>query len=343
MKENDLRNCKTVLVTGGAGFVGHHILEFLLRATNWNLVSLDRLDFSGNLSRINEVVKDMPEEYKRRLKVVYHDLKAEINADLREEIGQPDIILHIAAASHVQRSIKYPLDFIRDNVIGTANLLEFARTLSTLSRFIYFSTDEVFGPSSGEVKFNEYDRYNSTNPYSASKAAAEEICVAYSNTYNIPTYITHTMNIFGERQSDEKYIPMCARAISEGRKISIHKDPLTGLIGSRSYLYVKDIADALLFLLNREMPLTVPKEFSPLKCPKFNIAGLVELNNFEVATIVAQALQKELIYEFVDPNKDRPGHDLRYHIDGGVMEGLGWKAKYDVRKMIGEVAKFSAR
>lgn len=329
---------KTVLVTGGAGFVAHHVIAHILENTNWNVVSLDRLDFSGNLNRLSAAVEMMPNDSKKRLKIVHHDLKAEINLDVAEAIGSPDIILHIAAASHVLRSIKYPLDFLRDNVLGTAHILEFARTLPNLARLIYFSTDEVFGPSTGKNCYNEYDRYNSTNPYSASKAAAEEFCVAYANTYKIPIYITHTMNIFGERQSKEKYIPMCAQLISDGGTLKIHQDMVTGVIGSRTYLYVKDIADALLFLLNQATPLKVPDKFSPMKCPKFNIAGNVELDNLQVAQIVASALKLELKYELVDPNKDRPGHDLRYSIDGGSMTRIGWQPKYDAKEMIAKVA-----
>lgn len=329
---------KTVLVTGGAGFVGHHVVAHILENTNWNVVSLDRLDFSGNLNRLSAAVVAMPDGVKKRLKIVHHDLKAEINLDVAEAIGTPDIILHIAAASHVLRSIKYPLEFLRDNVMGTANLLEFARTLPDLARLIYFSTDEVFGPSTGENCYNEYDRYNSTNPYSASKAAAEEFCVAYANTYKLPIYITHTMNIFGERQSKEKYIPMCAQLISDGGTLKIHQDMRTGVIGSRTYLYVKDIADALLFLLNQASPLKVPDEFSPMKCPKFNIAGNVELDNLQVAQIVASALKLDLKYELVDPNKDRPGHDLRYSIDGSSMTRIGWQPKHDAKEMIAKVA-----
>ena len=204
---------------------------------------------------------------------------------------------------------------------------------------IYFSTDEVFGPSTGENCFKEYDRYNSTNPYSASKAAAEELCVAYANTYKLPIYITHTMNIFGERQSKEKYIPMCAKLISEGQTLKIHQDAHTGVIGSRTYLYVKDIADALLFLLNQVPSLQVPENYLPMKCPKFNISGSTELNNLEVAQIVSSALNIELKYDLVDPNKDRPGHDLRYSIDGSGMNRLGWLPKYDVKKMIANVAR----
>ncbi len=329
---------KTVLITGGAGFVGHHVVAHLLENTSWNIVSLDRLDFSGNLNRLSEIVTPMPDEKKKRLKIVHHDLKAEINPDVAAAIGTPEIILHLAAASHVQRSIQFPLEFFRDNIIGTANLLEYARVLPYLERLIYFSTDEVFGPAAGTNSFNEYDRYNSTNPYSASKAAAEEICVAYSNTYKLPIYVTHTMNIFGERQSSEKYIPMCAKIISKGGVLKIHQDPRTGVIGSRTYLYVRDIADALLFLLNQATPLKVSASFAPMNCPKFNIAGDVELDNLQVAQLVATALGRELNYELVDPNLDRPGHDLRYNIDGSSMNRLGWKSTHNVQKMIAKVA-----
>jgi dTDP-glucose 4,6-dehydratase len=343
MKYEFSEETKTVLVTGGAGFVGHHVVAHLLENTRWNIVSLDRLDFSGNLNRLSEAVVGMSNETKKRLRIVHHDLKAEISSDISRMIGDVNVILHLAAASHVQRSIKYPLEFLRDNVLGTANLLEFARGCRDLTRMIYFSTDEVFGPSTGVKSFNEYERYNSTNPYSASKAAAEEICVAYSNTYKLPIYVTHTMNIFGERQSSEKYIPMCAQLVLQGGILNVHQDIRSGVIGSRTYLYVRDIADALLFLLNQTSPLVVPDKFAPMKCPKFNIAGDVELDNLEVAQLVASALGRELKYEFVDPNKDRPGHDLRYSIDGSSMNLLGWKPKHDVREMIARVALASIK
>jgi dTDP-glucose 4,6-dehydratase len=343
MNRNILNEQKNVLVTGGAGFVGHHVITYILENTNWNIVSLDRLDFSGNLNRLSEALMSLPEKNKKRIKIVYHDLKAEINTDLAETIGMPDIILHIAAASHVQRSIKFPLEFIRDNVLGTANILEFARGLPNLMRLIFFSTDEVFGPSNDKKCFTAYDRYNSTNPYSASKAAAEELCVAYANTYKLPVYVTHTMNIFGERQSKEKYIPLCSKLIYEGKTLKIHQDAVTGVIGSRTYLYVKDIAEALLFLLSHPTSLKVPEEFSPMKCPKFNIAGNVELDNLQVAQIVAEALNLELKYELVDPNTDRPGHDLRYGIDGKSMSLLGWQPKYNVKNMIASVARDSLK
>jgi dTDP-glucose 4,6-dehydratase len=131
------------------------------------------------------------------------------------------------------------MEFVLDNVVGTCNILNFARTQNDLKRFIYFSTDEVFGPALGGVKFKENDRYNSTNPYSATKAGGEELAVAYENTYNIPVSIMHTMNVFGERQHPEKYIPMCIRKIRDGEVIKIHSDSTKSIPGSRHYVHVE--------------------------------------------------------------------------------------------------------
>mgnify|MGYP003299464066 CR=1 FL=1 len=154
-------------------------LEFLRVATN---------------SRRKELLKSELDTFqfedlvKKRLKIVFHDLKAEINSQISSEIGKPDLILHLAAASHVDRSILYPMEFVQDNVVGTVNLLDFAKKLDELERFVYFSTDEIFGNAPEGVSYKEYDRYNSTNPYSASKASAEEFCVAYENTYKLPVH-----------------------------------------------------------------------------------------------------------------------------------------------------------
>ena len=138
---------KTVLVTGGAGFIAHHFIRKILDTTDWNIVSLDRLDFSGNLNRLKEIVGELPEGEQSRVRIVHHDLKAEINPQIEELIGKVDIIVHMAAGSHVDRSIEYPMEFVLDNVVGTTNLLNYARTIDNLENFIYFSTDEVFGPA----------------------------------------------------------------------------------------------------------------------------------------------------------------------------------------------------
>ena len=118
---------KNVLITGGAGFIAHHLIYYLLKKTNWNIVSLDRLDYSGNLNRLDNILSEFSGEEKSRVKVVFHDLKSEINPWIKKEIGDIDIILHLAAGSHVDRSIDYPMEFVLDNVVGTANILEYAR------------------------------------------------------------------------------------------------------------------------------------------------------------------------------------------------------------------------
>lgn len=330
------------MITGAAGFVAHHVVAYFLKHTDYDIVTVDRLDFSGNLNRLSEILKDFDENTKKRVKVVHHDLKAEFNEYVCQKLGDVNIIFHMAAASHVTRSIKYPVEFVNDNIIGTVNVLEYARKLKNLERMIHFSTDEVFGPAVDDTPFSEWDRFNACNPYSASKAAAEEMCVAYENTYNLPIYITHTMNIYGERQSDEKYIPMITKKIFNGEKVTIHQDSKTGKIGSRCYLHAQDVADALLFLLNLK-DVKKPEGHRGGKCNKFNISSSDELNNLQVAQMVAKAMGKELNYELVDPNIDRPGHDFRYLISGNYLRSLGWSKKIPAEEGITNVVQYTVK
>ena len=317
---------KTILITGGAGFIAHHVVDYLLAKTDWNIVTLDRLDYSGNLNRLHDVVRRHEKTTQNRVRTVFHDLKAELNPQIINMIGHVDYIAHLAAGSHVDRSIEYPMEFVMDNVIGTVNILEYARKIEGLERFIYFSTDEVFGPAPEGVNYKENDRYNSTNPYSASKAGAEELVVAYENTYKLPAIITHTMNVFGERQHPEKYIPMCIRRARDGEKITVHSDPTKEKAGSRHYIHASDVADALYFLLNYDMNKLSP-DYGGAKCQKFNIVGGEELDNLELAKMIADIQGKALNYEMVDFHSSRPGHDLRYALDGSKMAEMGWNPK----------------
>lgn len=318
---------KTILVTGGAGFIAHHVIDTILATTDWNIISLDRLDYSGNLNRLNEVVMGYPEQERKRVRIVHHDLKAELNSQISQLIGPVNYIAHLAAGSHVDRSIDYPMEFILDNVVGTANILEFARKQDSLERFIYFSTDEVFGPAPYGIKYKENDRYNSTNPYSASKAGGEELVVAYENTYKVPAIITHTMNVFGERQHPEKYVPLCIKNIRDGKLISIHSNKDKTKAGSRHYIHAADVADALMFLLNYKGIEKLEKDYGGAKCQKFNIVGAEEFDNLKLANFIASVQGKPLSYEMIDFHSQRPGHDLRYALDGSKMENLGWSPK----------------
>ena len=331
-----------ILVTGGAGFIAHHLIETILDTTDWTIVSLDRLDYSGNLNRLNDVVSKYPKTEQKRVKIVWHDLKAEVRELTQNFIGDVNVILHLAASSHVDRSITHPMEFVMDNTIGTVNLLNYARELKNLERFIYFSTDEIFGSAPEGVLYGEYDRYNSTNPYSASKAAAEEFCVAYENTYKMPIVITHTMNVFGERQHPEKFIPMCIQKARDGESVTIHANPEKTEAGTRHYIHAKDVAEGLMFILGLDVS-NLERDYGGAKCPKFNLVGAEEINNLDLAKIIADVQGKELKYDMVDFHSSRPGHDLRYALSGDYMRSLGWEPKVSLTERIGEVVEWTLK
>jgi dTDP-glucose 4,6-dehydratase len=201
--------------------------------------------------------------------------------------------------------------------------------------FVYFSTDEVFGPAPPGVSYTEYDRYNCTNPYSACKAGGEELAVAFENTYNMPVVITHTMNVFGPRQHPEKYIPMCVKKVDDGQTISIHADSTCTIPGSRYYIHAEDVAEALLFITKLDL------QHKKAQCPKFNIVGKEEVDNLTLAQYIADAVGKELKYKMVDFHSARPGHDLRYALSGKLLEELGWQPKKSVKDRIKEVVDWT--
>lgn len=321
-----------VLITGSTGFIGHHVVAKFLNDTTATIVGLDRMSHSGNLNRVKEILTP---ETETRYSVIHHDLRSEINEQLSKQLGQFDYILHIAASSHVDRSIDDPLSFVLDNVVGTCNILNFARKQTGLKMFVYFSTDEVFGPAPPGVSYTEYDRYNCTNPYSACKAGGEELAVAFENTYNMPVVITHTMNVFGPRQHPEKYIPMCVKKVDDGQTISIHADSTCTIPGSRYYIHAEDVAEALLFITKLDL------QHKKAQCPKFNIVGKEEVDNLTLAQYIADAVGKELKYKMVDFHSARPGHDLRYALSGKLLEELGWQPKKSVKDRIKEVVDWT--
>lgn len=317
-----------VLITGSVGFIGHHVAERFVK-DGYEVVGLDRLSHSGNLNRMT--VKH---------KVLHHDLRSEINSQLSKQLGTFDYIFHIAASSHVDRSIESPRDFVLDNVLATCNILEFARIQPNLKMFVYFSTDEVFGPAPANQAYDEYARYNCTNPYSATKAGGEELAVAYQNTYNMPIVVTHTMNVFGPRQHSEKFIPMCINKIQNGQTIDIHSDASKKTAGSRFYIHAEDVADALVHIIN--IPNFDARTKYNNQCQKFNIVGKEEMDNLSLATMIAETLGRDNFkYELVDFHSARPGHDLRYALSGERLMTLGWWPKKSIRDRIKEIVEWS--
>jgi len=330
---------KTILVTGGAGFIAHHFIDEILRTTDWNVVTLDRLDYSGNLNRLHEVVSQYPAQTQKRVRIVHHDLKAEINPQIANTIGKVNYIVHMAAGSHVDRSIEFPLEFVMDNVVGTTNVLNYARLCDSLEKFVYFSTDEVFGPAPDGVRYSENDRYNSTNPYSASKAGGEEMAVAFENTYGLPVIITHTMNVFGERQHPEKYIPMCIKRVRDGETIIVHSNAQKTKAGSRHYIHAQDVADAMMFLLSADTS-GLDIDYGGAKCQKFNVVGETELDNLALAQFIADIQGEPLHYEMVDFHSQRPGHDLRYALSGSKLAQMGWTPQ-PIEQRLEQVVKWT--
>jgi len=309
---------KTILITGGAGFIGAHLIEGVLKNTDWNVFIVDRLDLSGNLERLRDI--DIWENEKHRVKFFWHDLKSEIPKAILNEIKNTNYVWHLAASSHVDRSIEDPALFILDNVLGTANLLIACKKLPIIEKVFYFSTDEVFGPAHGNVKYKEWDRYNSGNPYAASKAGGEEIANSFANTYKLPIIITHTMNVFGERQHPEKFIPLVIRKVLKEEVVTVHSDEAKVKAGSRFYIHARNVCGALLFLIEKGEHL----DGSGLR-GKYNIVGEKEMDNLALAQFISKIVGKPLKYEMVDFHSSRPGHDLRYALDGELMNKIGWK------------------
>ena len=300
------------LLTGGAGFIGSHIVEGVLKQTDWDIVILDRLDITGNLERITDM--SIWEEEKSRVKFIWWDLKSEVNDFIKKDIGEVDYIWHLAASSHVDRSITDPLSFVMDNVVGTCNLLNYARELKNLKQFIYFSTDEVFGAAPEGVNYKEDDRHKPNNPYAASKSGGEQLCVAFEHTYKLPIIITHTMNVYGERQHPEKFIPNTIKKVLNREDVLIHSNPDKTKAGSRFWIHARNVCNALLFLTDKG-----------ISGEKYNIVGEKEVDNLEMAIFIARTIGRDLCYKMVDFHGSRPGHDLRYALSGKKMKKMGWK------------------
>jgi len=314
---------KKVLLTGGAGFIGHIAIKEILEFTDWEILTFDRLSYAGDLRRIDYIAKEVGDSSHKRLKFVYHDLKAPLHNDLIKEIKDVNYIIHIGASSHVTRSVENPRIFIEDNIVGSFNLIEASRKLENLELFYYFSTDEVFGPSLDNEKFKEWDRYNSKNPYSATKASAEEITIAYANTYSLPVLITHCSNVYGERQHYEKFIPNTIKKILSNEEIVVHTDS-ESVPGSRYYLYNEDLAKSILFLVENYAKVSEKSfEVSNMDTPKVNISGKSLISNLEIVELIGEYLNKEFNFKLIENDPTRPGHDIKYGLDTTLLESLG--------------------
>lgn len=307
---------KKILITGGAGFIGSHVVRlFVQKYKDYKIINLDALTYAGNLSNLSDV-EDAPNYSFKKVNI--QDKEAVERVFQEEEITD---VIHLAAESHVDRSITAPLEFVRTNVEGTVNLLNAAKSMwkEDMERHIFYhiSTDEVYGALGKEGFFREDTPYHPNSPYSASKASSDHFVRAYSETFGLKTIITNCSNNYGPNQFPEKLIPLFINNI-------VHKKPLPvyGDGGfTRDWLYVKDHALAIDLIFHKGEPGN-----------GYNIGGFNEWKNIDLIQLLIKEVDEKLgrapgeDTSLITYVKDRPGHDRRYAIDASKLNReLGWK------------------
>ena len=311
-----------VIVTGGAGFIGSALVRFLVLERGYEVLTIDSLTYAGNLSSL-KAVKDRADH--RFLQANICDRAAMEQAFVK---FQPDRVMHLAAESHVDRSITGAADFVQTNVVGTFTLLEVARSYwSDLAqsakkafRFLHVSTDEVYGSLGDEGLFREDTPYDPSSPYSASKAASDHLAKAWHRTYGLPVVVSNCSNNYGPYHFPEKLIPLTILNALEGRALPVYGKGEN----VRDWLFVDDHAKALDLIIDRGR-----------LGETYNVGGRNERRNIDVVRQICAVLDelsptaapREQLIEFVT---DRPGHDARYAIDATRLETeLGWRAQHD--------------
>jgi dTDP-glucose 4,6-dehydratase len=333
-----------VLLTGAGGFAGHHVLEHLLVTTDWDVVCTDSFRHRGKTDRVAEVLEGH-DVWRTRTRVITHDLTVPFSAQAQNRIGHIDYVIAMASESHVDRSIDDPVPFVQNNVNVALSTLELCRWLQPRA-VLWMSTDEVYGP---EVKIDgklvphkEWAPIIPSNPYSASKAAQEAIAISWWRTYGVPVVIINGMNLIGERQDPEKFLPMLIRKISTGGTIQIHGH--RGDVGSRHYLHCRNLADGMLHILGMRAPACYPahsvrqttlfgQAWMRTEPDRWNIVG-DRTDNLTLAHMVAEIIGKPLHYQLVDFHSARPGHDPHYGLDPAKLAEAGWTPPVDFRESL---------
>lgn len=322
-----------ILLTGAAGFVGSHVLAHLLAHTDAEIIVPWTLRHRGNGQRLAEALDQAPQPgaWDDRVVTVMHDLACPLPTTLVRDIGPVDAILNIASESHVDRSISDPVPFVRNNTELMLNVLEYARRAKP-RMLLHMGTDEEYGPAYGDYKHREWDTVLPSNPYSASKAAQSALATAWWRTYGVPVVLTRTMNLISPGQDAEKFVPTVIRKILGGETIQIHSSP-DGEPGSRHWIDAREFGAAWLHLLNTVEPQMYPEHDRP---SMYHVVG-EERSNLQIAQTIADILDKPLHYELVSFHASRPGHDLRYALDGAKLADAGWKPGRPLEQTLADI------
>ena len=306
---------KRILVTGGAGFIGSHFVDYLVEHYRDEVVVLDKLTYAGHLENLRKS--------RDQIQFIKGDIADPEDLQIAFS-GGIDWVVNFAAETHVDNSISGPMVFGQTNLLGTLRLLAFAAERN-VSRFLHISTDEVYG-SRDEGYFREADAHLPSSPYAATKSGAEKLVWSYHVTYGLPVLITRSSNNYGPRQHREKFIPKCISNACSGEKIPVYGDGQN----QRDWLYVKDNAEAVDCVLRNG------------HCGEaYNIAAQCSLPNIELARKIVRLVgATEDLIEFVE---DRKGHDFRYAIDTSKIESLGWKASTEFEQGLKETVEWYSR
>lgn len=307
---------KTIIITGGAGFIGSHVVRlFVTKYPGYSIVNLDALTYAGNLENLRDI-ENAPNYLFRKANILD---AVELDAVFSEY--KPDGVIHLAAESHVDRSILSPLDFVYTNVIGTVNLLNTAKKWWEGNYegrlFYHVSTDEVYGALGETGFFTEETKYDPHSPYSASKAASDHMVKAYGDTYGLPVVISNCSNNYGPNHFPEKLIPLFINNIINRKPLPVYGDGLY----TRDWLFVKDHATAIDLVYHHGKT-----------GDTYNIGGFNEWKNIDLVKLLCKLMDEKLdkaagtSEELITYVKDRPGHDRRYAIDATkINRELGWK------------------
>jgi dTDP-glucose 4,6-dehydratase len=343
---------KRILLTGAGGFIGFHCLKYFLDNTDWFVVCLDSFKHKGRYSRLSEI--NLDQEQQNRVEIFKHDLTVPIDEALENKIlakkispngevysSEIDMIINMASDSAVERSLSDPGQCWKNNCDLIYNMLEFSRRVKPRV-FFQVSTDEVYGDCPENYCHPEWDVIIPSNPYSASKAAQEALAISYFRTFDVPLVITNTMNTIGTCQDKEKFLPKVIWKIATNQTMEIYADKAIDKdevkIGTRFYLHAENHADVFLFLANK--PVSLFKN-GALKPDRYNVVGDIELNNLELAQLIAKIMGKELKYELVFSDKIRPGYDKRYALNGSKLKDMGWKPPVDFLEGLEKIVKWT--